>query len=181
MGNKPNVADQAFKMCWDNLVAAPAFIDKSHSELHEGGVFAVAQHATLGNAGTRDVLLVPPAGVYPHITFAVRGSKETNIKLYEGVTEDGDGTDITAYNRNRNSSATASTALAHTPTVTDTGTLLQEQHVGGGIGNQRFGGEAREESEWILKPATKYLLRVTSEEADNDVSILINWYEGSEG
>ena len=39
------------------------------------------------------------------------------------------------------------------------------------------GGDARSDGEWVLKQNTKYLIVVTSGADNNNVSLVLGWYE----
>lgn len=159
----------------DPLTGALTTIDGIHRHLHDGEAFIYSGAATLSDAAAQDILLVVPAGIYPHIFFTVRGSGETNAVLYEAATVSANGTGVAEINRNRNSTNVASLAVYTGPTVTGTGTVLMTVHFGSG---QQLGGEDRAEQEFLLKPSTIYLFRITSEANGNDLSWQIGWYEG---
>lgn len=150
-------------------------IDYAHHETHAGSHFDYCEQVALGNGSARDLLIVTPDTLtWSHLLFRIRSSGESNYNLYEGAVTSNDGTQVVTFNRNRNSAGTANTLIYHTPTVGTTGTSICMQHFGAG---QRSGGDERGDNEWVLKQNTKYLLRITSEAAANDVSTNINWYE----
>ena len=92
------------------------------------------------------------------------------------------GTDKTCINRRRDSGNTsgntsvASTANAGTTdaTITDYDTLICSALLGA---KTSAGGEAREDSEWVLAPNTQYTFAITSTSANNRCFISLNWYE----
>lgn len=47
-----------------------------------------------------------------------------------------------------------------------------------GVGGNRIGGEHTAANEWVLKPSTKYVGKLTNgSSGSNDVSIQMLWYE----
>lgn len=158
----------------DTSTYAANVIQYDHHEIHGGRAFVYCEQNTLGNEGTRDILLVTPNTTrWSHLTFGFRSSGEANFVFYEGTTTSDDGTAVTPMNRNRNSDHTAGMLVYHTPTVSAVGTQLCTRHFGAG----RTPGEERGISEWVLRQNTKYLIRVTSEAASNDISSAFDWYE----
>jgi len=159
---------------------APVVIDVDHHEIHCGDMINLSHLVDLGNGATRDILIVVPNPAITskryHFYAEVITESETDYKLYEGTTTSNDGTAITAYNKNRQDPTVAENEVLfyHTPTVTGTGTLIQEKHWGSGRG---IGGEQRGENEWVLKNNNKYLIRITNATANNNfISVNINYY-----
>lgn len=96
------------------------------------------------------------------------------MTVYEGITST-EGTGITEFNRNRNSATEATCVVVHTPTVSNTGTLLRTKHFGTG---KTAGVETHENDEWVLKQNTKYLIRLTNATTSaNYCTLVLNWYE----
>lgn len=159
----------------DSVTNALETIDYAHHEIHAGNSFSYCENNTLGVSGVRNILFVTPDTTkWCHFLWNARATAETSVALYETTTTSNNGTGVTAYNHNRNSATNTGATLTHTPTITGDGTLLCVQHFGVG---QRGGGETRAVHEWVLKQNTKYLIRVTSEAADNDVTLMLDWYE----
>ena len=94
---------------------------------------------------------------------------------------------IETINRNRNSDVVSAMTVCHTPgqdsSSSSSGvgidwTLVSQAWGTPGKGTAPgFGGTARGTSEWLLKPNTAYLLRVTSFADSNVISIEADWYE----
>lgn len=171
---------------WDKFVHALTVMDHEHRMIHDGMAFHATHRAvSLANGASHDHLIAVPAGSYPHITAVIASLADSpcDILSYEGVTTSDDGTAIAMFNRNRNSTNTPNITLTHTPTITDLGTLIHDRFVpdAGGQGSNDIGivspnfGE-----EWILKPSTKYLVRITN---NSGGAITITeehlWYEPS--
>jgi len=72
-------------------------------------------------------------------------------------------------------------AVVHTPTVTATGTVtLVNGRIlpGGNSPTTRVGGGIRSGAERILKPSTKYLMRVNNSSGSTiAVNVVLEWYE----
>lgn len=159
----------------DAITEAQYTLDYVHHEAHAGSYYGYCENVNLGNAAVRDILIsVPDTNRWPHLLWKVRSSGEANLTIYEGATTSNDGTGVTEINHNRNSTNTSLTQIFFTPTLTATGAVICLEHFGAG---QNAGGESRGEQELILKQNTKYLFRIVSEAADNDISTMFGWYE----
>lgn len=154
--------------------------DHVHHEIHEGEMFTasyVLPHGSeLGNDTSFD-MLVSTSTKIPHLFGTVSVGGDAEILWYEGTTTTDDGTEITVYNMNRNSSEAPVEDVFYTPTIDTIGTLLQHVFTPGGSGPQAGGGATRNTSEWLLKPSTKYLLRVTNRSGSAYMlSVHFEWY-----
>jgi hypothetical protein len=134
-------------------------------------------------AGTTvDYLLVTPSSSigYCHYTRYIDFIFEATITIYEGSDKNG----VTSLasqviNKNRNGSDTNGITIYKglTGGTTD-GTLRTKYHAGGNSGgNNRFGGSNRSNDERILKPNTKYIIRIVNNSGQtNFMNILVDWY-----
>lgn len=153
---------------FDPFVHAITVMDHEHRVIHDGMTYhATDRIASLANGATLDWLISVPAGTYPHMTqFSFQLEKgDVDILTYEGVTTSADGTPITTFNRNRNSLNEAETLMFGGPTVTDLGTEIHDRFVpptGSGVGSSAGTLAPNFGEEWILKPDTKYLIRLTN-------------------
>jgi len=155
---------------WDPYAHARTTIGEDHRMIHDGAAFTFIDYtASLANGASRDILLVIPAGCYPHFRKleATVSDGPVSALLYEDVTTSADGTPITTgmYNNNRASTNVSKCSIYHTPTVTDLGTMLHQHHVfsSGAPGVANAAGVLNDvENEIILKAGTKYLLRLTN-------------------
>lgn len=85
------------------------------------------------------------------------------MQMYEGATFSAAGTAVEMTNHNRNSTKVIPSGVTHTPTITGTGSQLNgPMFVPGGKGGTSSGGTGGFAEEFILKPSTVYLLRVTN-------------------
>lgn len=177
--------DEALR-CWDSIVHALTVMDHEHRMIHDGMAFhATHRTASLANGGTLEGLIAVPAGAFPHMTgmLFTFGAGDLDIETFEGTTTSADGTAVNSFNRNRNSTNTPNIVLTHTPTITDDGTKIHDRLVpptGAGVGNQEGVVSPNLGEEWILKPSTKYLVRVTNNSGGAiKVTMEILWYEPS--
>ena len=165
---------------FDATTGAALIMDTVHHEVHEGEMFHAAYtNSSVANGANLDLQLTTGAKE-AHTTWEVFAGGQVTVSLYEAPTTSG-GTAVTAYNLKRSSTNTPTGAVAHTPTVTATGTvtLVNGRILPGGNSPQtRVGGGIRSGAEWILKPATKYLMRVNNSSGSTiAVNCVLEWYE----
>lgn len=159
----------------DTLGPWPVTIDAAHHQVHEGESFhAEFRGDNLAIGAAINVLLVAPAGTYPHTVVRFSGTTEFEAFMYSAPTTTANGTAVAALNRRTSSALAANTAVYHTPTVTAVGTLMESERVGSK--EAKVGGDRANGQEWILSPGS-YLLRCTSQAAGNYVRIAVDWYE----
>ena len=159
----------------DSTTNSLVTISHPHHEIHSGDMFADSGQETLGSGSSTELLFITPdTDKYAHMLVRARSTGEANYTLYEDTTVSANGVACSIFNRDRNSLNTPTMQCFDGPTITDDGTLLHEEHFGAG---QLTSGESRDESEIVLKRNTKYLVRLTSEAAGNDVSRIVEWYE----
>lgn len=159
----------------DDVTKSLIAIDHVHHEIHDGDHYFAGLVATKGIAESLDLLIVTPnSAARAHFASSIRVTNIASAYLYEGVTASAAGTAMTEFNSNRNSSSTAGVVVTHTPTITDTGTLLMSV----GLSDfQNSAAESHDDDELVLKANTKYLVRVTSGANGNVITVKINWYE----
>jgi len=153
-------------------------IDVNHLRLHEGRAYYVYKMYTyaagLAAGSSIDIALAWPAGSLPHAVFNYGGSGEAEFYVYEAPTTSG-GTAMTIHRRNRNLITTSVAAAVLDPTVTATGTELFAEFV---PANKQGGGGQSYTFEYVLKPLTTYLFRLTNVNAQPHAAELrIEWYE----
>ena len=141
----------------ERITSAIRTIETEHSYIHEGIFFESYNKFTLAAGATRFVTLKAPAGVYLHYrpTNLVTSADKVTIEFFEGAT------------------------------VTANGTKFAQVYIPGatGMGGTRTGASAGlSNSEWVLKPNTVYMIRVTNgSSGSNDIQINFEWYEESLG
>ena len=170
---------------YDPLVHAQTTIDSAHRMIHDGFFFNTSGKETgWTNGTTKEFLISPPAGCYPHVQAMVLnfGRGDIDFEAYEGPTITDNGTALTVRNVNRNSDNTPDLDLYASPTTTDDGTMefqLWVPPTSTGTGQSSNGIEGvGQGSEWILKPSTPWLVRLTNNSgATIDWSYEFSWYE----
>lgn len=154
-------------------------IEFDHHQVHEGESFQVTSPpAALASGASIDFRLVVgavlPTTRAPHLDIEVDATVETWVYLYEAPTTSANGTQQTVHNRNRGSTNTPSATVWLGPTVSAEGVLLSSWIIGSG---NKGGGSSRGSLEWVLKPSTVYLIRMTAKAANNDACMRLQFYE----
>ena len=157
-------------------------VDVNHQRNHDGRAFfaykIAPDSAPLAANASIDIVLASPSGVFPHITIDGLCLGDAELYVYEGSTTTG-GTAFTPINRNRNYavSNTSQVAMVINPTVTSVGNELDAQIIPGGSGKKSSGGTAGS-LEYVLKPLTNYLFRLTNVNGTSHAAYLtLEWYE----
>jgi hypothetical protein len=159
---------------WQQGVVATEW---EHHEIHEGDSFSFQEVITLGSAATQDYLItVADTTKWPHFGWIIEGIAGVTVELFEGTTHTG-GTPQTAYDRNRNTANTPGMTIHKGPSGGADGTKIAWRKSGSGTSSGKLSGTSIEIAERVLKQNTKYLLRVTSAAASNDINVVFNWYE----
>ena len=163
----------------DTYTGSIGAMGSAHLKGHQGkGFYAYYYNSALTNGSSAEIVLANPAASYPHVVIYILTEGNSEIFTFEGTTTSADGTSIASINRNRNSANTADLVVTHTPTITADGTEIYHDYIIGGIKNKATGGTDGFSDEIIMKPSTKYLIRVTNDSgADEIVSVSIHWYE----
>jgi hypothetical protein len=139
-------------------------IEPEHGAIHDGVHFTLDYYKELVSVGsTSTVMFTSPATAtsqFIHFVCGVEADKAIDWYLHEGTTASG-GSAITAYNNHRTSTNTNPVTIVANPIVTSNGTIL-EQHIAGSASTPQSntGGGVVARNEWLLKPATNYLIRV---------------------
>ena len=159
-------------------------IPYEHHEVHDGNHYTfVTYDEDFDNAETIEYLITAPASpVEMHLVVNVSGAATTLYQLFEDSTRTTTDTASTAYNNNRNSTDTATLVIqTHSTTDGADGTQIDASSfgldTGVGAGSITTGGSERSSQEWILKFDAVYLLKVTSNADNNNVTIRLSWYE----
>ena len=157
-------------------------IDYAHHEIHGGSHYNFS--ATDGDLDSGQVLefILTTANTtsWPHLIVSAYGALHTRFEIYEATTHT---TNVlqTSYNNNRNSVNTAGMTIHTSNDDGADGTMIFEAEfgidTGGGSNRRSGGGEARGDSEFVLKQNTKYLVRIESQTDNNVVSLDLAWYE----
>lgn len=176
--HKNNAGDQVIA----GADAPVIVVDVNHQRNHDGRAFYAYKiypdSAPLAANASIDIVLASPSGVFPHITIDGLCLGDAELYVYEGTTTTG-GTAFTPINRNRNYAVSnpSQVAMVINPTVTSVGTELDAQIIPGGAGKKAGGGTAAS-LEYVLKPLTNYLFRLTNVNGTAHAAYLtVEWYE----
>ena len=176
--HKNNAGDQVIA----GADAPVIVVDVNHQRNHDGRAFYAYKiypdSAPLAANASIDIVLASPSGVFPHITIDGLCLGDAELYVYEGTTTTG-GTAFTPINRNRNYAVSnpSQVAMVINPTVTSVGTELDAQIIPGGAGKKSSGGTATF-LEYVLKPLTNYLFRLTNVNGTSHAAYLtLEWYE----
>ena len=154
-------------------------ISVEHSKIHQGVGWEVSiETGNITSGSSYYVLFRTAAGYRPHLRsyeFTATDAPIT-IRLFESPTTSADGAAATARNRNRNQSDTNGISVFTQPTVTNDGTRLETDYLAA-AGNKAGGNAGSFYEEWVLKPATDYLIKITNG-SNNTVTGFFNafWY-----
>ena len=176
--HKSNSGDQVIS----GADAPVIMVDVNHQRNHDGRAFFAYKiypdSAPLASAASINIVLASPSGVFPHVTVNGMCLGDAELYIYEGTSTTG-GTSFTPINRNRNYavSSVSQVAMVINPTVTSVGTEIDAQIIPGGVGKKSSGGAAGS-LEYVLKPLTNYLFRLTNVNGvAHAASLQIEWYE----
>ncbi len=164
----------------DALTRMLVTLDSEEHHLHAGHGFFVSDTSVVNNAAFIDYIFVTgdDSTLSYQLVIHFGGSDGTNLQIYEGVVDSTAGDTLAVFNRNRTKFTTAESIVMKAPEHFDTenlGTrLFAPERLGAGQNN---GGESRADTEWILKPSTRYMARNTSFGASNVIWTQLHWYK----
>ena len=155
-------------------------VDVNHQRNHDGRAWMAWKiypaSAKLASGSSCDIVFASAAGVRPHVTVDALLMGDAELYIYEDPTTTG-GTAFTPVNRNRNYATSSDVAMVINPTVSSTGTLIDAQYLAGGVG-KKAGGGAAQSLEYVIKPLTNYLVRMTNVNGTSHPGHLrLEWYE----
>ncbi len=150
----------------DNVVVSTdrplPMLDDPHSRLHRGTMYhCSALTSTLGDGVNFQMSLTTPDDDRPHMIIEAACGGDADLLFYEGATVSA-GMIEDVPNHKRTSSNVWGGVMRVSPTVTDAGTLLSSQFMPGGSHSQAVGSAQTFGLEWVLKPSTTYLIRMTN-------------------
>jgi hypothetical protein len=126
-----------------------------------------------------NIALAFPAGVEAHAVVDYQCGGETEVYVYESPTTSG-GTSMTLHRRNRVINTASQGVAVLNPTVSAVGTEFYSELITSaeGQGNRSGGGGRGFSFEFVLKPLTTYLFRLTNVNSNSQMAELrIDWYE----
>ena len=155
-------------------------IEYEHHEIHSGSSYT-ASDVQLVDTTTLLWMITTPAGTkYTHIIPSIECSGEFLVTETEGSDYTG-GTAIGVINRNRVGTPNVAGIIVTRAPVAGTtlgAVTLRMERVGATAvsGKTTSSGASRGSSEFVLKPATKYIIAVETF-ADSYVTLRLDWYE----
>jgi hypothetical protein len=155
-------------------------VDVNHQRSHDGRAWIAwrlyPDAAKLAAGASCNIVLAAGPDTIVHLTIDALLMGDAELYIYEGATSTG-GTPFTPINRNRNYTTSSNVAMVINPTVTATGTMLDAQFLPGGTG-KKAGGGGLSSLEFIFKPLTNYLIRMTNVNGTAHAGHLsLEWYE----
>jgi hypothetical protein len=155
--------------------------DVVHHRIQQGTFFTVSVgNLALANDVSLDCLvLTPPDPPEIHFRPLVKTGGDSEMNLFEDTIVSDNGIPTLGVNQNRKSSLVTSVAIFSGPTITDDGELLTQEFIPGGTGGGTSqGGEGGFYVEFILKPSSLYLMRLTNRAGTTQpVSMILQYYE----
>lgn len=175
---------------YDDKTNAISTISHTLETLHEGQNFNtfISAHGIASGGTVAIGFSVGTCGCDIHFVPHVAASGEGFFDIIEGATwNPSTGTGLKVFNHNRNLTNILPRVLENTtgnfvrnghiiahPTGITGGTVIEHYLTSSG---HKTGGAAGDLDEWILKQGEKYIIKFTSESADNHVNIRLGWYE----
>lgn len=168
----------------DPLNGSIRTIQLEHAEIHEGHSYTVSDTVASSTNTTKWMISTPPGTTYDHLVFTLTCTGEALFKV-TGEADRVGGTPLSVVNRRRvGTPEVSSTNVTRLPTggTTDGATTLFSMRNGitGTGGKSVETAQARATSEWILKPATKYIISITTYVNDVYVTCILDWYSMEE-
>ena len=153
-------------------------IDVNHLRLHEGRAYYAYKLypylAGLAAGSSIDIAVAWPAGYAPHAQFSYGCAGESEFFVYEAPTTSG-GTALTINRRHRILTTASAAVAVLSPTVSAVGTEILSDFV---PANKQGGGGQLSTFEFVLKPLTTYLFRLTNANSQAHAAHLnVQWYE----
>lgn len=153
-------------------------IDVNHLRLHEGRAYFCYKLypylAGLAAGSSIDIAVAWPAGYAPHAQFSYGCAGESEFFVYEAPTTSG-GTALTINRRHRILTTASAAVAVLNPTVSSVGTEILSDFV---PANKQGGGGQLSTFEFVLKPLTTYLFRLTNANSQAHAAHLnVQWYE----
>jgi len=158
----------------DSVSLVQAAIEFDHAKIHSGQSFIAWGTQSLSSATYNWGWTTPASPTRWHMVIYADFSGEADLDFVESPGTYSGGSAWTAYNLDRDSvTAHGGTLLQG---VSYTGGTILDSYTGGDTGDFGAGMDGRHE--WILKPSTVYVLKVTTTGTGVEVTIKIEWYLG---
>lgn len=164
----------------DSISNLQICLEAEHATIHDGIHFVVENFITLGSGVTSNMIIETPASQSAHFvfeTYALDGAAEFEFRTDASTTSNG--TIYTPINNNRISSNTSSLVFRLDPSTVTDGTLMTRSRIGSGtIPTDKSGGNIQRNREFILKPSSKYQIKIINQAgATNNIGFVFSYYE----
>ena len=153
-------------------------VSEEQNNIHGGHFFTTeVTNAALGASALLYIEIIVPANIEMHLKqVSFYNGDDGHFELVEAPTLTTGAAALIAYNRLRTSVKLSNMGLKSNPTVISAGTVLEEMYFK--ATNQTLGILITTDWEWILKPETTYLIRLTNLGIGAEQALLkANWYE----
>lgn len=163
----------------DLATNAMLIIAYQHYEIHNGCHFNICDFVDLGDAEVFEFqITTPDTAKWAHFLYEAGSSGPVVIEIYENAIISAPGSAVPIFNNNRNSDNLSSLIIQTGATLSDNGTIIRKYSFGSTFNPlSTTGGNARSESEIILKQNTTYRIRHISGSDGNSISYCAFWYE----
>lgn len=159
-------------------------IDTDHSAIHNGEAYIVNRNSeNVADAGSLVFEIITPANLYVHMRLASvwPSAGLARFESIEAPTLTTGTTAVIPVALNRNDGASA-VIIKSDPTGISGGTTLRNVMFGGGGPGTGSGGGLGFGAEFVLKPSTTYLARLTNLSGGlADMTLGLFWYEETLG
>lgn len=147
----------------------------AHAQVHLGKLVSLSDYESgISAAATKYWhLKTPNITDSVHTKFKVASNQGCLVQFFEGPTLTDNGTKLTPQPFNRNKSDLTGVLAYKDPTVSADGVLLGIDRIGA---DNKANGTARTETEFVLKPNTSYLVKVTADSNGTEIVLQSDFY-----
>ena len=151
-------------------------IETEHARVHEGVAFMSGHYIAAVAAGGTLILSIDPGNAM-HTIFSIAAGGDVTFEFFRNPTFT-PGTVLPIFNKNDLSAKVSSAVITHSPTGISGGDAFPIGFVPGGSGGNAQGGASDFHREWILSPASVYIVRLTNVTTQPiQISAFVDWYE----
>lgn len=155
-------------------------VDFEHIATDSGAYYSASRYVEgVSSDGTIDILIITPSSVIESALLGgdVQAGGDAKLEVYAQPTVSSNGTALSILQVNQTSSNTPNVSAYHTPTVSNTGTLVFETFVPGGKGGVSVGSGGPFQR-LNAAPDKKFLLRLINKAASAEtMCVNMNWIE----
>ena len=155
-------------------------IDVEHHEVHSSNFYTMSDRFSGVQIATPKQWLVrtPNTDMRFHCKMNLQSTSASFAQCYENPFVSNSGTLLTAFNNDRNSLDTTTMQFFKDPVISGvmSGVLLQSFDLAAGL-DKKIGGQARRNTELILKQNEDYLVRVVAGTNKTSISFVVEGYE----